>query len=66
VRREPNAPRPAWEKRVEEVGLRHHTAGGVPYWNEEAHYVFSLAEVERIEEATRATRSWRSPRTPCR
>jgi glutathionylspermidine synthase len=38
---------------VEEVGLRHHTAGGVPYWNEEAHYVFSLAEVERIEEATR-------------
>jgi glutathionylspermidine synthase len=38
---------------VEHVGLRHHTAGGVPYWHEEAHYVFSLAEVTRIEDATR-------------
>ena len=38
---------------MEEVGLRHHTAGGVPYWHEEAHYVFSMDEVVRIEEATR-------------
>jgi hypothetical protein len=53
VRREANPPRPDWERRVEEVGLRHHTAGGVPYWNEEAHYVFSMAEVRRIEDATR-------------
>ena len=53
MRREANPPRPDWERRVEEVGLRHHTAGGVPYWNEEAHYVFSMAEVRRIEDATR-------------
>ncbi|HEX8831839.1 MAG TPA: glutathionylspermidine synthase family protein [Longimicrobium sp.] len=53
MRRESNPPRPDWERLVEQVGLRHHTAGGVPYWNEEAHYVFSMAEVRRIEEATR-------------
>ena len=53
MRRETHPPRPDWERRVEEVGLRHHTAGGVPYWSEEAHYVFSLAEVTRVEEATR-------------
>ena len=53
MKRRTNRPRPDWEKRVEEVGLAHHTAGGVPYWQEEAHYVFSLAEVTRIEEATR-------------
>ncbi|HEX8455581.1 MAG TPA: glutathionylspermidine synthase family protein [Longimicrobium sp.] len=53
MRREANPPRPDWERRVQEVGLRHHTAGGVPYWNEEAHYVFSMAEVRRIEDATR-------------
>ena len=53
MRRDTHTPRPGWERRVEEVGLRHHTAGGVPYWNEEAHYVFSMAEVRRIEDATR-------------
>lgn len=51
--RRTNEPRPDWEARVEEVGLAHHTAQGVPYWHEEAHYVFTLAEVMRIEEATR-------------
>ncbi|HEX8212778.1 MAG TPA: glutathionylspermidine synthase family protein [Longimicrobium sp.] len=53
MRHEANPPRPDWERRVEEVGLRHHTAGGVPYWTEEAHYVFSMAEVRRVEDATR-------------
>jgi glutathionylspermidine synthase len=51
--RRTNPPRENWEQRVEEVGLRHHTAGGVPYWHEEAHYVFTMREVLRIEEATR-------------
>ena len=53
MRRQSNPPRPEWERLVEQVGLRHHTAGGVPYWNEEAHYVFSMSEVRRIEDATR-------------
>jgi glutathionylspermidine synthase len=45
VDRRTNEPRPDWEARVEEVGLAHHTAQGVPYWHEEAHYVFTLSEV---------------------
>jgi glutathionylspermidine synthase len=53
VQRRTNPPRADWERRVEEVGLAHHTAQGVPYWHEEAHYVFTLAEVMKIEEATR-------------
>jgi glutathionylspermidine synthase len=53
VERKSNPPRPDWQRLVEEVGLAHHTAGGEPYWQEEAHYEFTLDEVRRIEESTR-------------
>ena len=53
MQRHTHAPREDWETKVEEVGLRHHTAGGVPYWHEEAHYTFRLDQVYRIENATR-------------
>lgn len=53
MQRRTHPPRQDWERKVEEAGLAHHTAGGVPYWSEDAHYVFTYAEVLRIEEATR-------------
>lgn len=45
--------RDGWQAKVEAAGVPHHTADGVPYWNEEAHYAFTLDEVYRIENATR-------------
>jgi glutathionylspermidine synthase len=48
--------RPNWTRRVEEQGLSYHThtQGGVPapYWIEDAHYQFSMAEIDRIEQVT--------------
>lgn len=44
-------PRPAWQARVESLGLVWHTAEGRAYWNEAAYYGFSKAEIERIERA---------------
>ncbi len=48
-------PRPGWQQTVEEQGLiypltRHPDNSLRPYWDESAHYVFSLAEVEALEE----------------
>jgi glutathionylspermidine synthase len=46
------APRPDWEKRVEEAGLiYHHTLEGV-YWDESAYWQFSTRDVDRLERAT--------------
>lgn len=53
MQRHTHPPREDWEKKVEDVGLRYHTAGGVPYWHEEAHYTFTLDQVYRVENATR-------------
>ena len=42
-----------WRRKVEERGLTWHTAAdGTPYWDESAYWLFSAAEVDRIEEAT--------------
>jgi glutathionylspermidine synthase len=46
------APRPDWERRVEEVALVYHTSEGRPYWNESAYYAFSAAQVDVLEAAT--------------
>ena len=46
------APRPEWERRVEEVALVYHTSEGRPYWNESAYYAFSAAQVDVLEAAT--------------
>lgn len=46
------APRPDWQRRVEEHGLIWHTPYGQPYWNEGVYYSFTAAEIEQIKEAT--------------
>ncbi|WP_338896455.1 glutathionylspermidine synthase family protein [Streptomyces sp. TG1A-60] len=48
-------PRPGWQETVEEQGLiypltRHPDGSLRPYWDESAYYVFSLPEVEALEE----------------
>ncbi|MFJ4687692.1 glutathionylspermidine synthase family protein [Streptomyces sp. NPDC088789] len=49
------APRPDWQRTVEEQGLiypltRHPDDSLRPYWDESAYYVFSLEEIEALEE----------------
>src|SRR5437764_2067979 len=51
MRRIANAPRPDWQKRVEEVGLTWHSLEQ-PYWNESAFYEFTAKEVDVLEAAT--------------
>ncbi|MFN9578187.1 MAG: glutathionylspermidine synthase family protein [Gemmatimonadota bacterium] len=53
MQRRTHPPRADWRRKVESVGLAWHSAAG-PYWNEEAHYAFSAAEVDAIEGATNA------------
>ncbi|WP_225099667.1 glutathionylspermidine synthase family protein [Streptomyces sp. CoH27] len=48
-------PRPGWQRIVEEQGLvypltRHPDGSLRPYWDESAHFVFTLDEVEALEE----------------
>ncbi|MFF4151733.1 glutathionylspermidine synthase family protein [Streptomyces sp. NPDC001651] len=48
-------PRPGWQRTVEEQGLvypltRHPDGSLRPYWDESAYYVFSLDEVEALED----------------
>ena len=50
-------PRIDWRKKVEAWGLLFHTTPdgsleGKPYWNEEACYVFTAAEIDVLEKAT--------------
>ena len=53
MQRRTHPTRADWRRKVESVGLAWHSAAG-PYWNEEAHYAFSAAEVDAIEGATNA------------
>ena len=52
MRRETIAPRPDWQRRVEEVGLEFHTQDGVPYWAEDRCYAFTVEEIDGIEALT--------------
>lgn len=45
-------PRANWQAAVEEYGLIWHSDADGPYWDESGCYVFSMAEIEMIEEAT--------------
>ncbi len=46
-------PRNGWQLEVEALGLIWHTHdNGSPYWNESAYYVFSAAQVDKLEQAT--------------
>ncbi|MGW6488550.1 glutathionylspermidine synthase family protein [Streptomyces sp. NPDC055056] len=55
MERRTSSPRPGWQQTVEEQGLvypltRHPDDSLRPYWDESAYYVFSLPEVEALEE----------------
>ncbi|WP_113698688.1 glutathionylspermidine synthase family protein [Nonomuraea lactucae] len=55
MRRERGVPRDDWDKIIEGQGLAYHRAAhpeglSRPYWDESVHYVFSMAEVEALEE----------------
>jgi glutathionylspermidine synthase len=45
-------PRPDWETEVEKWGMFYHTFDGEPYWYESAHYEFTAAEIDQLEDAT--------------
>ena len=45
--------RPDWREQAAALGFRFHSIGGSPYWDESAHYRFSLSEIEQdIERPT--------------
>lgn len=45
--------RPDWREQAAVLGFHFHSIGGQPYWDESAHYRFSLAEIEKdIEQPT--------------
>lgn len=54
MRRYPSTPRSNWQKKVEDLGFDFHTHIQVsppqPYWNEEACYIFTLDEIDRLEQ----------------
>ncbi|MGW2489652.1 glutathionylspermidine synthase family protein [Streptomyces sp. NPDC001606] len=55
MERRTTTPRPGWQQTVEEQGLvypltRHPDGSLRPYWDESAYYVFSLPEVEALED----------------
>ncbi|MGY5049149.1 glutathionylspermidine synthase family protein [Streptomyces sp. 900105755] len=55
MERRATEPRPGWQRTVEEQGLiypltRHPDGALRPYWDESAYYVFTLDEVEALEE----------------
>lgn len=47
-------PRLDWEQRVESQGFLFHTTEEGPYWNEEACYRFTAAEIDALDAATYA------------
>jgi glutathionylspermidine synthase len=54
MRRERSAPRPGWERTIEEQGLAFHRTSHPqhltrPYWDESVHYVFEMDEVLALE-----------------
>jgi glutathionylspermidine synthase len=51
MQRIPIEPRQNWQRAVEQLGFGFHSTD-VPYWDESAHYMFSLAQVDQLERAT--------------
>lgn len=48
-------PRPDWARRVEtELGFVFHSPDGTVYWDETAHWAFSEAQIDQIEDAATA------------
>jgi glutathionylspermidine synthase len=57
MRRVTTTPRADWQRTVESQGLHYHSlaadrAGGRPYWDESAYYLFEPGEIDEIEECT--------------
>jgi glutathionylspermidine synthase len=55
VIRTPSTPRPDWRARFDRIGFTFYdleSEGGRPYWQEEAAYGFTSAEIDRFETAT--------------
>jgi glutathionylspermidine synthase len=51
MERVPLAQRPDWRQQAERMGFRHHSLQDAPYWDESAHYRFTLTEIEQDIEA---------------
>lgn len=51
MKRSAVTPRPNWQDRLDKIGFYYHSIDG-NYWQENACYVFNLAQVETIETAT--------------
>jgi glutathionylspermidine synthase len=45
------AERPGWRQQADSLGFRFHSAGGQAYWDESAHYRFTLPQIEQGIEA---------------
>ena len=52
MRRVRHPPRPDFAARAAELGFAFHSIDGAPYWVEDAHYEFTEAEIDTIEDAT--------------
>lgn len=46
-------PRQNWQQAVEQLGFGFHSTD-VPYWDESAHYAFTLSQIDQLERATNA------------
>lgn len=54
--RTPSTPRPDWRERFDRIGFTFYdmeSEGGRPYWQEEAAYGFTMAEIDAFERATK-------------
>lgn len=51
MKRVPINPRPDWQERLDKIGFYYHSVDG-NYWQENACYVFNLAQIETLETAT--------------
>jgi glutathionylspermidine synthase len=45
-------PRADWQRRVEEVGMNHHTLDGEIYWDESVCYRFTRSQIDALDDAT--------------
>jgi glutathionylspermidine synthase len=52
MRRRTIVPRQDWQAKVEALGLIWHSSDGLPYWAEDACYMLTEAEIERIAAAS--------------
>lgn len=55
MKRLSGAQRADWRQTAQQAGFVHHSAGGVPYWDESAHYGFTLPQIEDDIEAATAS-----------